>query len=73
MYSKEKDFVDAYNLGIKLIREKPEEAAKFIVSHLPMQFPEQFIVNTMKNSDLNVHKPGNYGEFIRLVKKYSSE
>ena len=73
VYSKEKDFVDAYNLGIKLIREKPEEAAKFIVSHLPMQFPEQFIVNTMKNSDLNVHKPGNYGEFIRLVKKYSSE
>ncbi len=73
VYNKEKDFVEAYNLGIKIIREKPEEAAKFVVSHLPIQFPPEFVINTMKNSDLNVHKPENYDEFIRLVKKYSAE
>jgi hypothetical protein len=71
VYSKEKEFIDAYNLGIKLLKEKPEEAANFVVSHLPMQFPAEFIMNTMKNSDLNVHKPGNYEEFKKLVIKYS--
>ena len=73
VYSNEKDFVDAYNLGIKLLKEKPEEAAKFVVSHLPMQFPLEFVINTMKNADLNVHKPENHEEFINLVKKYSSQ
>jgi hypothetical protein len=73
VFGNPKDFVDAYELGIKLIREKPEETAKFIIEHLPMQFPPQFVVNTMKNSDLRVHKPENYEEFIRLVKKYSSQ
>ncbi len=73
VYDREKDFVDAYNLGIKILKEKPEEAAKFIISHLPMQFPPEFVMNTMKNSDLNVHKPGYYSEFVRLVKKYSTQ
>lgn len=73
VYDREKDFVDAYNLGIKILKEKPEEAAKFIISHLPMQFPPEFVMNTMKNSDLNVHKPGDYSEFVRLVKKYSTQ
>ncbi len=73
VYNNETDFVDAYNLGIKLLKEKPEEAAKFIVSHLPMQFPIEFVVNTMKNSNLNVHKPQNYEEFKNLVNKYSSQ
>ncbi|MEM0139140.1 MAG: DUF3834 domain-containing protein [Ferroplasma sp.] len=73
VYSKEKEFIDAYNLGIKLLREKPEEAAKFIVSQLPMQFPSEFVINTMKNSYLNVHKPENYDKFIELVTKYSDQ
>jgi hypothetical protein len=73
VYNKEKEFVDAYNLGIKLFKEKPEEAAKFVVAHLPMQFPVEFVMNTMKNSNLNVHKPENYDVFINLVKKYSSQ
>jgi hypothetical protein len=73
VYSREKDFVDAYNLGIKILKERPEEAAKFIISHLPMQFPPEFVMNTMKNSDLNVHKPQDYSEFVRLVKKYSTQ
>ena len=73
VYNNEKEFVDAYNLGIKLLKEKPEEAAKFVVEHLPMQFPVEFVTNTMKNSNLNVHKPENYDVFVNLVKKYSSQ
>ncbi len=73
VYSKEKEFVEAYNLGIKLLKEKPEEAAKFVVSQLPMQFPAEFIINTMKNSELNVHRAGKHEQFIELVKKYSKE
>ncbi|WP_337860047.1 DUF3834 domain-containing protein [Ferroplasma sp.] len=72
VFNKEKEFIDAYNLGIKLLKEKPEETAKFVISHLPMQFPVEFVVNTMKNSDLNVHKPENNEKFIELVHKYSS-
>ena len=73
VYNNGKEFVDAYNLGIKLLKEKPEEAAKFVVEHLPMQFPVEFVANTMKNSNLNVHKPENYDVFVNLVKKYSSQ
>ncbi len=71
VYDHEKEFVEAYNQGIKLFKEKPEETAKFVVSKLPMQFPVEFIINTMKNSDLNVHKPENYDRFKELVEKYS--
>jgi hypothetical protein len=73
VYNNEKEFIDAYNLGIKLLKEKPEETAKFVVSHLPIQFPPGFVESTMKNSDLNVHKPGKYEKFVEMVKKYSSE
>lgn len=72
VYNNEADFVDSYNLGIKLFKEKPEETAKFVVSKLPMQIPFEFVMSIMKNTILNVHKPDNYDEFIHLVKKYSS-
>ncbi len=71
VYDHENEFVEAYNQGIKLFKEKPEETAKFVVSKLPMQFPVEFIISTMKNSDLNVHKPENYDRFKELVEKYS--
>jgi len=71
VYNHGKEFVEAYNQGIQLLKEKPEEAAKFIISKLPMQFPAEFVINTMKNSDLNVHKPENYDKFKELVEKYS--
>ncbi len=70
VYNNEKEFIEAYNQGIEIIKEKPEEAADFIVKKLPIQFPHEFIVNTMKNSKLNVHKPENHDKFIELVKKY---
>lgn len=71
VYNHEKEFVEAYNQGIQLLKEKPEETAKFIISKLPMQFPVEFVINTMKNSDLNVHKPENYDKFKEFVEKYS--
>ncbi|KJE48658.1 MULTISPECIES: DUF3834 domain-containing protein [Acidiplasma] len=67
---KDKEFIDAYNLGIKILKEKPEEAAKFIVDNLPIKFPPEFIINTMKNSELNVHRPDDYSKFSELVNKY---
>ncbi|SMD30197.1 DUF3834 domain-containing protein [Picrophilus oshimae] len=71
VFNNSDDFIKAYNHGIDLIKNDPEKTADYILSKLPMKFPREFIIETMRNSELNVHKPDDYKKFSEIVRKYS--
>ncbi|AWR96598.1 DUF3834 domain-containing protein [Acidianus sulfidivorans JP7] len=71
VYSNDEEFIRAYNEGIEIMNKDPEKSAEYILSKLPIKVKKEFIIGSIKNSEVKVEKIDNYKEFEEIVKRFS--
>ncbi len=64
-------FIDAYTAGIEAIKRDLMDAAEYVARKLPINIPKAFIENILKRVKYGIYNPGDYINFINIVKRYS--
>ncbi|MGC8607879.1 MAG: DUF3834 domain-containing protein [Vulcanisaeta sp.] len=63
-------FIDVYKAGIELAKKDLGSSVDYIANKLPIKLPREFIKNILTRVEYGIYNPGDYREFVEIVKKY---
>ncbi|GAB6945286.1 hypothetical protein JCM14467A_20680 [Vulcanisaeta sp. JCM 14467] len=66
-------FIDVYKAGIKAAKKDLASTVDYVASKLPIRLPREFIRNILARVEYGIYSPGNYREFVEIVRRYGGK
>ena len=66
-------FIDVYRAGIEIAKKDLTNAVDYIANKLPIRLPRGFIKNILTRVGYGIYNPGNYQEFVEVVRRYGGK